>query len=207
MCYWNKTTPKHIPDEYFTASIEQRLQLLAGLLDTDGNLRKKEHRYVFTTSDKKLKDDVVKLISTFNWRTCIIEYQPQLSSSGIQGKKIYWTISFNPTMHIPCILERKQLFEFSKQRRTSIISIEKMQEKTEGNCITVEGGIYLVGNTLIPTHNSRTATLATQWLLGRNPHYKIMTCSYNEKLSSKFSKQVRNSIAQGHSLDKSKIVF
>ena len=54
---------------------------------------------------------------------------------------------------------------------------------------------------------SRTATLATQWLLGRNPHYKIMTCSYNEKLSSKFSKQVRNSIAQGHSLDKSKIVF
>ena len=196
MCFWGKKTQKHIPDEYFTASIEQRLQLLAGLLDTDGNLRKKEHRYIFSTTDERLRDDFVKLVSTFNWRTCVMETQPQLSSSGIQGKKICWRIGFNSTMHIPCVVKRKQLFEFSKQRKISIIGIEKMQEKTEGNCITVEGGIYLVGNTLIPTHNSRTATLATQWLLGKNPHYKIMTCSYNEKLSSKFSKQVRNAIMQ-----------
>ena len=207
MCYWNKISQKHIPDEYFTASIEQRLQLLAGLLDTDGHLRKKEHRYVFSTADERLRDDFIKLVSTFNWRTCVLEYQPQLSSSGIQGKKICWQIGFNPTIHIPCIIERKQLFEFSKQRKISIVDIEKMQEKTEGNCITVEGGIYLVGNTLIPTHNSRTATLATQWLLGHNPRYKIMTCSYNEKLSSKFSKNVRNAIAGGKNLNKDLITF
>jgi len=196
MCHWNTTTQKHIPDEYYTASIEQRLQLLAGLLDTDGSLRKKEHRYIFSTADARLKDDFIKLVSTFNWRTSVIECQPHTSSFGITGKKICWQIGFNPTMHIPCVVKRKQLFEFSKQRKISIIGIEKMQEKTEGNCITVEGGVYLVGNTLIPTHNSRTATLATQWFLGKNPHYKIMTCSYNEKLSSKFSKQVRNAIAQ-----------
>ena len=59
-----------------------------------------------------------------------------------------------------------------------------------------------------PRHGkSRTATNATKWFLGKNSHYKIMTCSYNEKLSSKFSKQVRNSIMQPHSLDKDKIVF
>lgn len=207
MCYWNKITEKHIPDEYFTASIEQRLQLLAGLLDTDGSLRKKEHRYIFTTADKKLKDDFVKLVSTFNWRCNIREIQPSLSTSGIQGRKIYWQIGFNPTIHIPCVLERKQLFEFSKQRKISIVSIEKMKEKTEGNCITVEGGVYLVGNTLIPTHNSRTMTLATEWLLGHNPQYKIMTCSYNEDLSLTFSKSVRNAIIGAEKFDKSKITF
>lgn len=66
---------------------------------------------------------------------------------------------------------------------------------------------FLIINCPPRSGKSRTATNATKWLLGRNPYYKIMTCSYNEKLSSKFSKQVRNSIMQPHSLDKSKIVF
>lgn len=43
---------------------------------------------------------------------------------------------------------------------------------------------------------SRTAVNAVQWLIGRNPTYKIMTCSYNEKLSRKFSKQTRNAIQE-----------
>lgn len=59
-----------------------------------------------------------------------------------------------------------------------------------------------------PRHSkSRTATLATQWLLGRNPHYKIMTCSYNERLSTKFSKQVRNAISSTGSLNAEEITF
>lgn len=48
-----------------------------------------------------------------------------------------------------------------------------------------------------PRHGkSRTAVNAVQWLLGKNPRYKIMTCSYNEKLSRKFSKQTRNAIQE-----------
>lgn len=42
---------------------------------------------------------------------------------------------------------------------------------------------------------SYTATLFVQWLLGRNNKLKIMTGSYNETLSSKFAKQVRDMIA------------
>lgn len=53
-----------------------------------------------------------------------------------------------------------------------------------------------------PRHGkSRTATNATQWLLGRNPSYKIMTCSYNEKLSTKFSRQVRDSILERQTIN------
>ena len=36
MCNSRKAMPKHIPEEYLTASVEQRLELLAGLIDTDG---------------------------------------------------------------------------------------------------------------------------------------------------------------------------
>lgn len=55
---------------------------------------------------------------------------------------------------------------------------------------------------------SFTATNSAQWLLGRNPKYKMMTCSYNETLSMKFSRQVRNAIQESF-IDSSfnKIVF
>jgi len=48
-----------------------------------------------------------------------------------------------------------------------------------------------------PRHGkSRTATLFTQWLLGNNNSLKIMTGSYNEDVSSSFSKQVRDAISE-----------
>lgn len=42
---------------------------------------------------------------------------------------------------------------------------------------------------------SRTATLFTQWLLGKNNKLKIMTGSYNEILSTDFATKVRDTIA------------
>ncbi|VDG18773.1 terminase [Lactobacillus brevis] [Lactiplantibacillus mudanjiangensis] len=48
-----------------------------------------------------------------------------------------------------------------------------------------------------PRHGkSRTAGLFVQWLLGNDPTTQIMTGSYNESLSTTFSKGVRNSIQE-----------
>ncbi|MBZ9690877.1 phage terminase large subunit [Clostridium sp. M14] len=48
-----------------------------------------------------------------------------------------------------------------------------------------------------PRHGkSRTAGLFVEWVLGNNPNEKIMTGSYNETLSTMFSKNVRNSIQE-----------
>ncbi|BDR86118.1 terminase [Clostridium tetani] len=53
---------------------------------------------------------------------------------------------------------------------------------------------------------SRTAGLFVEWVLGKNQNEKIMTGSYNETLSTMFSKNVRNSI-QEEKADKYKPVF
>lgn len=46
-----------------------------------------------------------------------------------------------------------------------------------------------------PRHGkSLTAQSATAWLLGDNPANRVMTASYNERLASTFSKNVRNTI-------------
>jgi predicted phage terminase large subunit-like protein len=48
-----------------------------------------------------------------------------------------------------------------------------------------------------PRHGkSRTAGLFVEWVLGKNHNEKIMTGSYNETLSTMFSKNVRNSIQE-----------
>lgn len=48
-----------------------------------------------------------------------------------------------------------------------------------------------------PRHGkSRTAGLLVEWVLGRDPSQKIMTGSYNETLSTMFSKNVRNDIME-----------
>ncbi|WP_330575032.1 phage terminase large subunit [Anaerostipes caccae] len=58
-----------------------------------------------------------------------------------------------------------------------------------------------------PRHGkSRTAGLFVEWVLGNDPTKKIMTGSYNETLSTMFSKNVRNDI-QEEKADQKRIVF
>lgn len=58
-----------------------------------------------------------------------------------------------------------------------------------------------------PRHGkSRTAGLLVEWVLGNDRTQKIMTGSYNETLSTMFSKNVRNDI-QEMKADQSKVVF
>lgn len=58
-----------------------------------------------------------------------------------------------------------------------------------------------------PRHGkSRTSQLFVEWILGKNPHEKIMTASYNELLATTFSKGVRNDIMEGRA-DKERIIY
>lgn len=58
-----------------------------------------------------------------------------------------------------------------------------------------------------PRHGkSRTAGCFVEWILGEHPEEKIMTGSYNETLSTVFSKNVRNTI-QEEKADRSKVVY
>lgn len=187
MCQRSKRVEKHIPQEFLIADVQQRLDLLAGLLDTDGCLRKKEHRYDYVTCEEALKNDVISLISTFGWRCSVKEVAPKISSSGIIGRHKCWVISFNPTIYIPCKLERKQLFEFSKKKRLAIDKIEESEHKS-GNCITVANwdGIYLAGKRLTPTHNTQIVKFAFLWWGSRNSELSNLYTAYSDRITTAF---------------------
>lgn len=192
MCHKNDKHNKRVPQEYLTASLQQRLELLAGLLDTDGYLDRGLRRYHFTTADETLRDTFIQLIATFGWRTSVRQIEPHVSTSGIVGRRPYWVIAFNPTLYIPCRIERKQLREFSKQRRVAIKSITPC-EPEKGRCITVEGGVYLAGERLTPTHNSFTVTeTLPSWFLGKHPDANVIIASYESEFSESYSRRNRD---------------
>ena len=73
------------------------------------------------------------------------------------------------------------------------------------NFLTSEDEVLILN--LPPRHGkSRTVGNLVEWLLGRDINAKIMTGSYNETLSTTFSKNVRNTIQEAKG-DKDKIVF
>lgn len=192
MCIGKETRTKHIPEIYLTASFEQRLQLLAGLLDTDGYLNKKEHNYQYVSVDKELIDDFCTLVSSFGWNPCVRYQEPHTTSSGIVGRKRVYTVKFRPTFEIPCRLERKQLKDFSKQRRITITNIEEITNGEMGKCIQVEGGIYLVGKTLIPTHNSTLGLFFLTFRAGLYPDMSILGNGHSASLTQSFYQECLN---------------
>ena len=183
MCHSRKKWGKRIPEIYLTAHIEQRLELLAGLIDTDGNLNGR--KYKISTINEELRDDIVKLISTFGWRTSVMVEEPKLSTGNIQGKSHVYKIQFTPDIEIPTRLKRKQLKPFGKQRRIYVTDIRKI-EPVKGNCIEVEGGIYLVGKTMIPTHNSTLGIFFLTWVMGKYPMQPNLVSAHSAKLTRSF---------------------
>lgn len=66
---------KYIPIKYLEGSVEQRKQLLMGLMDTDGCIEKttKSAKYTYFTSSVKLKNDIIKLCRSLGYHTSIYE--------------------------------------------------------------------------------------------------------------------------------------
>lgn len=189
------TPHKCIPEAYLRSSIQQRLELLAGLIDTDGHTCRRSGRVRFTTADRRLADDVVDLCTSLGFRPHLAVEPPKLSSSGIQGKREYYVVGFQPTLPIPCALERKRPDRFAKQRAVGIIDVRIEPNGERGRCIQVDSadGLYLAGRYLTPTHNSEIGSRSfPAWHLGRYPHHEFIGCSYGSDLANGFSRKVRD---------------
>jgi predicted phage terminase large subunit-like protein len=184
---------KHIPEAYLRASVEQRLQLLAGLVDTDGHVEKDTGRVRFSTCSPQLRDGAYDLASTLGFRPYIQEVQPTTSSSGIVGRKVVFQVCFQPTMSLPTRLERKQILKIAKRRRVAIVSVGGI-EKAKARSIEVdrEDGLYLVGRQLVPTHNTQLSTKnLSAWVSGLFPAWDIGVASYSDTMAEDMGADVR----------------
>jgi replicative DNA helicase len=145
---------KHIPECYFVSSIENRRDLLAGLLDSDGSVNKKKGRIEFGVTNERLANDFYRLVSSLG----LVAFR---TDKKVKGKTIKsstaYTITFKANFN-PFKLERKAAYYVPRKVRHERFYIVDACEvpSTPVKCIEVdnEDHTYLAGIGMIPTHNS-----------------------------------------------------
>jgi len=164
----NVLNNKHIPAQYLRASVDQRLSLLQGLMDTDGTIDKKGRVLSYTSVNEQLAVGVAELLSTLG-----IKYGIRQNVMTCNGRLVPGTaydiqfMAFRdelPVFRLTRKLDRmRRRAECSVSPRSKTIQISEVRqvEPRPVKCIQVESesSMFLCGRTMIPTHNSALASI------------------------------------------------
>ncbi len=145
---------KHIPTMYLRASVEQRLQLLRGLMDTDGSCAK-DRRCEFTSINRRLAEDVHELVSSFGIKATIITGRATLDGRDCGAKYRVCFTTDTPVFTLSRKLERQGLERPNRISNRIIVACEPVPS-VPVRCIQVDSPshLYLASKAFIPTHNS-----------------------------------------------------
>lgn len=145
---------KHIPHNYLFNDVETRIELLRGLMDSDGFVN--ENGWCnFYQSDESFIDSVRFLLSSLGIKSTKRMKKTTHKDSFILA---FSTKKFD-VVSLPRKLERQHtLKDHPKNSRIYIKSIKKI-DSVPVKCLQVDNDdhMFLCGNTLIPTHNTTTA--------------------------------------------------
>ena len=151
---------KHIPLIYKQASIEQRLELLRGLNDTDGYVDPKKYTVEFCNTNETLAYDYYELACGLGFKASI-----KKSDATLYGRKTSdrWRITYSvrPGDKVfnlsrkQAVLDNKPTIDKSDKYRVFIKECNPVPNPGM-QCIQVEhpSHMYLTGRSMIPTHNS-----------------------------------------------------
>lgn len=155
----NLLNNKHIPSEYFTASPKQRLDLLRGLMDTDGNVNENGSCF-FDNQNKKLVDGVVEIVRSLGVK-CSFSSHMEKNRYGAPPKETY-RAAFKM---VDCFTLKRKLERCRPLSRPGrSISVKKTQDVGFVQCIRVarNDSLFLAGRGYVVTHNCEAEALAAE---------------------------------------------
>lgn len=161
---------KHIPLKYISASEKDRLELLAGLIDTDGTNQE------FTNKSEQLVKDFCRLVISLGGYARYKQCEKTCTNTGAVGT--YYRSYYRLNREIPVTLEYKQQKITKRARdysRLPIVSREYVGSKPV-RCITVDhpDHTFIINNGIV-TYNSGKSMCAaveiTYHLTGNYPHW------------------------------------
>lgn len=148
---------KHVPNVYLRGSEQQRLDLLAGLMDSDGTTRSTSNNCQFDNTNERLANAVYELVVSLGWKATRSKKIGKLY--GVEHKPVH-RVSFRPTKQIfrnPRKAERLD-FSVSQQSRhlsRTVVAVRSVPS-VPVRCVEVdsESHLFLWGEQMVPTHNS-----------------------------------------------------
>ena len=174
---------KHIPPYYLRSSYEQRMELLRGLMDTDGTITQNNGRQCgFATSNEMIAAGFAELLRSVGIKAgCLVRFKEYSYRDEIRTSKPAYQFRFTaydvPLFKLKRKLDRQQWGNgdergrgpgragrtgpprgkptLARSKRLRIISIEKTIS-VPVRCIAVDSPskLYLAGYGMVPTHNS-----------------------------------------------------
>ncbi len=152
---------KFIPSEYLRSSVEDRLELIRGLMDSDG-YASSEGKCVFYNTNKTLIDGFMELAKSLGINCTYTEDRAVLYGKDCGPA---YNVYLNAEFYLFDLPRRKERQKLSKPqyRRRQIVAVEPV-ESVPVRCIQVDSprNIFLCSESFIPTHNSmliRTAAI------------------------------------------------
>lgn len=151
-----------IPPAYLRASEAQRLAMLQGLMDSDGSADENGN-LEFTTTNASAADSFEELLASLG-----IKAHTSTGRAMLNGKDcgLKWRVNFTTTLTAFRLPRKAARQAKSKARRTSsfryLVACDEIAP-VPVRCIQVQGGMFLAGRAMIPTHNSflmRVAAIA-----------------------------------------------
>ena len=164
---------KHIPHIYKCNSRENRLKLLAGLIDSDGYYDKKGKCYEITQKNSKLSEDIVYLCRSLGFACYSKKCKKSCMYKGEKREGEYnrMHISGNGLEEIPvlCIRKEAEVRTQIKDALCSQISVKSIgRDKYYG--FELDGNHkYLLGNFIV-THNTTLSADPDRLLIGDDEH-------------------------------------
>lgn len=149
---------KFIPHEYKTASRKERLELLAGLLDTDGYYDQK--CMYLTLKEERLLDDAIFLARSLGFAAYKKEVRKTCHNNGVVGT-YFATVISGKLEDIPVRLQRRKANP-RQQKKDHLVTGLKVESIGFGDYYGFEldgDHLFLLGDFTV-THNTKIARLA-----------------------------------------------
>ena len=193
----SKSWNKKIPQEYLLSSETQRLEILRGLLDTDG-YRAGGNRAEFSSASRKLSENVVWLVVSLGGTATLV---PKKTTHRI-AYRVHISM---PNDKCPFWLSRKAENWGESNQRTPYRAIESIVPtfEDEAVCITVDSPDHLFLTTnFVTTHNTSTVEALAKRLAIQDPKKNIAYIAFNKSVQLEAeSRKLPNLEARtGHSI-------
>jgi AAA+ superfamily predicted ATPase len=160
--FGKRSWEKVIPEKYKYSSVDNRIKLLQGLMDSGGTVSKNGYKISFTSVSSKLADDVRFLSESLGAKVTQDERITKYRYRGkvLNGRKSYRvSISMPPDIN-PFNLSRKKNRVVPRGKYMPTRYIDKIEYigKKEAQCILIDHPDHLyITNNFIVTHNTMLA--------------------------------------------------
>ncbi len=202
---------KHIPNEYLFNDEETRLELLRGIMDSDGFVSK-AGQCEFCSTNEKLANDMLFLVRSLGLKATLKKSKAMLKGKICSDK--FRVFFYAPkSLKISYVDFKQNRLKPKPSKRAfskAIISITKTKS-VPVKCIQVAhpSSLYLAGEAFTPTHNTELlASILLYFLFVDSEKGKEIYCAANETEQAKIVYNATSTmLRQNSSLEKVATIF